>query len=95
MSKTKPNKKFARAKRLWYYFISIAPVAQLDRAPVFGTGCRTFESCQARFLFGHLFGGIINIVSGEVTTFINKPRHSRESGNPVRKYDYTNLSSRD
>ena len=25
-----------------------APVAQLDRAPVYGTGCRKFESCRAR-----------------------------------------------
>lgn len=28
-----------------------APVAQLDRAPVFGTGCRGFESLLAHHLF--------------------------------------------
>ncbi len=27
---------------------NIAPVAQLDRAPAFGAGCRGFESSQAR-----------------------------------------------
>ena len=30
---------------------SSAPVAQLDRAPVYGTGCRRFESFRARFVF--------------------------------------------
>ena len=30
--------------------ISYGPVAQLDRAPVFGTGCREFEPLRGRFL---------------------------------------------
>lgn len=28
----------------------LAPVAQLDRAPAFGAGCREFESLQARLI---------------------------------------------
>lgn len=32
---------------------TLAPVAQLDRAPAFGAGCRGFESLQARFLLGN------------------------------------------
>ena len=38
-----------------------ALVAQLDRASVYGTECRKFESCRARHSFSRRFGGIRTI----------------------------------
>ena len=59
-----------------------APVAQLDRAPDYGSGGWEFESSRAR----HLLGKGRPAIKRTVRTLFERARHSRRNGRPaVRK----------
>ena len=62
------------AGRTCYYCAPFAPVAQLDRAPVYGTGGRRFESCWAR--------GFSKVPSldGAFVVLCRPPRPARPAG---------------